>query len=269
VWHCGRWTIQQTCSTAEPCRPLLHALLPPSSTASQRYNLRHRAHSLQLPEHSTQLSESNFLTRMLYKNTYAQVLKFSSLFSRSAFFLLTVLPFCFELLACILSCRNKRILIDWLIGANEQKSNYKTKPRYAAADAVSLPLTATNHVIQLTSRRSFVSVVNSAHRYSTWRLNIKRACGNEVVMALAWCKCSQFPFVTDRAAVDHRILFAVHVVFRVVVFTTFAVRCRFTLQERLLRNIILQQSVYWSTVPLSSLSFVFFVSWPTSYSEKL
>ena len=27
-------------------------------------------------------------------------------------FLLTVLPVCFELLACILPCRNKRILID-------------------------------------------------------------------------------------------------------------------------------------------------------------
>jgi len=26
-----------------------------------------------------------------------------------------VLSFCFELLACILSCRNKRILIAWLI----------------------------------------------------------------------------------------------------------------------------------------------------------
>jgi len=46
---------------------VLHALLPPSSTASQRYNLRHRA----LPEHLTQLlSDSNFLTRMLYKNIY-------------------------------------------------------------------------------------------------------------------------------------------------------------------------------------------------------
>jgi len=92
------------------CTHYYHHHPPP--LASQRYNLRHRAHSLQLPEHSTQLSESNFLTRMLYKNTYAQVLKFSSLFSRPAFFLLTVLPFCFELLACILSCRNKRILID-------------------------------------------------------------------------------------------------------------------------------------------------------------
>ena len=41
-------SVQQSCSTVEPCR-LLHALLPPSSTASQRYDLRHRAHSLQLP----------------------------------------------------------------------------------------------------------------------------------------------------------------------------------------------------------------------------
>jgi len=44
---------------------LLHPLLPQSSTASQHYNLRHRAHSMQLPEHLTQLSDSNFLTRML------------------------------------------------------------------------------------------------------------------------------------------------------------------------------------------------------------
>jgi len=49
---------------------ILHPLLPPPSTASQRYNLRHRVHTLQLPEHATQLSDSNFLTRMLYKNTY-------------------------------------------------------------------------------------------------------------------------------------------------------------------------------------------------------
>ena len=34
------------------------------------HNLRHRAHSLQLPEHSTQFSDSNFITCMLCKNTY-------------------------------------------------------------------------------------------------------------------------------------------------------------------------------------------------------
>jgi len=48
----------------------LHALLPPPSTASQNYSLRQRAHSLQLPERSTHLSDCNFLTRMLYKNSY-------------------------------------------------------------------------------------------------------------------------------------------------------------------------------------------------------
>jgi len=46
----------------DSCRPTA----PPFSV-SQRYNMRHRAHSLQLPEHSTLLSDSNFLTRMLYK----------------------------------------------------------------------------------------------------------------------------------------------------------------------------------------------------------
>ena len=36
---------------------VLHSLLPPPSTASQRYDLRQRIHSLQLPEHSTHLSD--------------------------------------------------------------------------------------------------------------------------------------------------------------------------------------------------------------------
>ena len=37
---------------------VLHALLPPTSASSQRYNLRQRSHLLQLPEHMTQLSQS-------------------------------------------------------------------------------------------------------------------------------------------------------------------------------------------------------------------
>ena len=49
---------------------VLHELLPPPSTASQHYNLRERTHSLQLPEHSAHLSDCNFMTHMLYKNTY-------------------------------------------------------------------------------------------------------------------------------------------------------------------------------------------------------
>jgi len=57
---------QQICSIVGPRT----ASSPPSSTTSQSYNLRNRAHSLQLSEHTTQLSDSNFLTLMLYKNTY-------------------------------------------------------------------------------------------------------------------------------------------------------------------------------------------------------
>jgi len=45
---------------------ILHGLLPPPSTASQNYSLRQRAHSLQLPERPTHLSDCNFL--MMYKN---------------------------------------------------------------------------------------------------------------------------------------------------------------------------------------------------------
>ena len=49
---------------------VLHALLPPPSIALQYYNLRECSHSLQLPEHSAHLSDSNFITHMLYKNIY-------------------------------------------------------------------------------------------------------------------------------------------------------------------------------------------------------
>ena len=36
---------------------VLHALIPPQSSASQRYNLQHRPHLLQLPPHTTHLSD--------------------------------------------------------------------------------------------------------------------------------------------------------------------------------------------------------------------
>jgi len=45
---------------------VLHTPLPPPSTASQRYDLRRRSHTLSLPEHATYLSDCNFITRMLY-----------------------------------------------------------------------------------------------------------------------------------------------------------------------------------------------------------
>ena len=48
----------------------LHTLLPPPSTASQHYNLRRRTHTYSLPQHDTHLCDCNFLTRMLYKDSY-------------------------------------------------------------------------------------------------------------------------------------------------------------------------------------------------------
>jgi len=48
----------------------LHQLLPPQSTASQKYNLRRRAHDRQLHEHQGHLIDCNFITRLLYRNSY-------------------------------------------------------------------------------------------------------------------------------------------------------------------------------------------------------
>ena len=48
----------------------LYQLLPPQSTASQNYNLRRRTHDTQLHEHQGHLSDCNFITRLLYKNSY-------------------------------------------------------------------------------------------------------------------------------------------------------------------------------------------------------
>jgi len=48
----------------------LHQLLPPQSAASQKYNLRRRSHDRQLHAHPGHLSDCNFITRLLYKNSY-------------------------------------------------------------------------------------------------------------------------------------------------------------------------------------------------------
>ena len=56
--------------TVSNCNHVLHSLLPPSSTASQHYNLRRRMHTLSLPEHGTYLSDCNFVIRMLHKHSY-------------------------------------------------------------------------------------------------------------------------------------------------------------------------------------------------------
>ena len=49
---------------------LLHGLLPPPSIASQNYSLRPRNHNRQLPEHTGHLTDSNFITRLLYLDSY-------------------------------------------------------------------------------------------------------------------------------------------------------------------------------------------------------
>jgi len=48
----------------------LHQLLPIQSTVSQQYHLRHRTHNRQLPAHHGHLADCNFITRLLYKDTY-------------------------------------------------------------------------------------------------------------------------------------------------------------------------------------------------------
>ena len=42
----------------------------PQSAASQNYNLRHRTHDKQLHQHQGHLTNCNFMTRLLYKNSY-------------------------------------------------------------------------------------------------------------------------------------------------------------------------------------------------------
>jgi len=76
---------------------VLHALIPPQSTASQIYNLRHRGHSPQLPSHTTRLSDSNFITRMLYR------LKTDIRHVTLELLLCILCLLC--ILGCVLSCR--------------------------------------------------------------------------------------------------------------------------------------------------------------------
>jgi len=68
-------TFDELCDTADEelfsktvklSHHILHTLLPTPSTASQNYNLRHRTYSLELPAHTTHLTDCAFITRMLY-----------------------------------------------------------------------------------------------------------------------------------------------------------------------------------------------------------
>ena len=49
---------------------VLHELLSPISVASQNYELRTRAHNREIPCRAGSLSDSNFITRMMYSDCY-------------------------------------------------------------------------------------------------------------------------------------------------------------------------------------------------------
>jgi len=49
---------------------LLYTLVPPPSVASQNYNIRDRVHNRQIPHHTGHLTDSNFIVRMLFMDTY-------------------------------------------------------------------------------------------------------------------------------------------------------------------------------------------------------
>jgi len=49
---------------------VLHPLLPPPASHTQRFGLRPRAHDRTLPERTSNLVDCNFIIRMLYLNTY-------------------------------------------------------------------------------------------------------------------------------------------------------------------------------------------------------
>ena len=49
---------------------VLHELLPPISVASQNYELRTRAHNREISCRAGSLSDSNFITRMMYSDCF-------------------------------------------------------------------------------------------------------------------------------------------------------------------------------------------------------
>jgi len=63
MWRRRRRTIQQNCQTITSC-PTHTTTTAIQSTASQNYNLRHRTHSLELPAHTTHLTDCTFITRI-------------------------------------------------------------------------------------------------------------------------------------------------------------------------------------------------------------
>jgi len=91
---------------------VLHALLPPSSTASQNYNLRHRTHSLQLPGHAAHLMDCTFITACFIKIHTSFTLGLTHCLTTYwfSFSFFTLIHFYHHCIACVLSSLIKRIL---------------------------------------------------------------------------------------------------------------------------------------------------------------
>ena len=82
--RCGYWptnlpSFEELCKTSDEQlvnkvidnkHHLLYNLLPAQTVASQNYHLRKRQHNRQLPKRLGHLTDSNFVTRMLYADSY-------------------------------------------------------------------------------------------------------------------------------------------------------------------------------------------------------
>jgi len=90
---------------------VLHPLLPPPVSHTQRYGLRPRVHDRTLPEKSSNLVDCNFIIRMLYLNAYW--LNNGLFMLLICYVLLYVVALCVKMRYVILCI--KRLLIDWLI----------------------------------------------------------------------------------------------------------------------------------------------------------
>jgi len=66
------WHMQiKYCSTRSSLTEhVLNNLLPPTSVASQNYNLRQRRHHLELPNKTNHLIDNTFIQRMLFLDSY-------------------------------------------------------------------------------------------------------------------------------------------------------------------------------------------------------
>jgi len=91
---------------------VLHPLLPPPVSHTQRYGLRPSVHDRTLPERSSNFVDCNFIIRMLYLNAYWLNNVLFYVTSMLCFTVAYVVALCVKMRYVILCI--KRLLIDWL-----------------------------------------------------------------------------------------------------------------------------------------------------------